>query len=411
MLNKSYIRALIALFLPIVGIVAFGCSNANNSSSMLQHGVKEIVLTDVEERDLLFPNNLPDSCHFIALETNEKCLIEYIRKIEIVDSLIFIQDANSRVLVFDFNGRFRNQIGTEGRGRGEYFSISTFYVDSDNDRVVTADSPGNSLLFYDYGGHFIDEINFDDVAHKEWGSSVKIFRFIEGFTSLGALNDSLLLLTHYAYKDFEYYFSILNLNNKTVIGRVPQPFDFPATAHPGDYSFMSDEKYLYTKFFDTIYHYLPPYGVVPAYLITSSLKRVDSTALDSWRGFSNYDFYTSVSRGGYSRGVMMMHTSNSHLLLHCMDGEYQYRVVVDLKDSSVTKTNLSFFAETDRAYLPFSFQSTYGDGFVAVIKPTDMVKCVDDEFVRGHTELSIICKSINEDDNPIIGIYYIKKRG
>ena len=104
-----------------------------------------------------------------------------------------------------------------------------------------------------------------------------------------------------------------------------------------------------------------------------------------------------------------MQASDSHLLLHCMDGDYQYRVVVDLHDNSVTKTNLSFFAETDRAYLPFSFQSTYGDGFVALIKPTDMIECVDDEFVNGHAELNSICATLKEDDNPIIGIYYIKK--
>ena len=109
MLSKSYIRALIALFLPLVVIVAFGCSNANTASSMLPEGLNEIVLAHIEERDLLFPNNLPDSCHFIPLETDSECLVEYISKIEIVDSLIFIQDANSRILLFDLNGKFKRK--------------------------------------------------------------------------------------------------------------------------------------------------------------------------------------------------------------------------------------------------------------------------------------------------------------
>lgn len=409
MLSKSYTRALIALFLPLVVIVAFGCSNANTGSSMLQEGLKEIVLANVEERDLLFPNNLPDSCHFIPLETNDECLIESIRKVVIADSLIFVQDANSRILLFDLNGKFKRQIGSQGRGVGEYFLISTFYVDTPNRRVVTVDNPGNSFLFYDYGGNFVDEINFNDIDQMAWGSTMDAFRFTEGITSLGLLNDSLLLMSHYMYKDFDYYFSIINLTTKQIVNALPQMFDFSAMAYPGEQSFMGNDKFQYVKFSDTVYRYASVGKIVPAYLITSSLKRLDTTTLNSWRGLQTYDFFRRVSSEGYSRGVLLMQASDSHLLLHSMDGDYQYRVVVDLHDNSVTKTNLSFFAETDRAYLPFSFQSTYGDGFVAVIKPTDMIECVDDEFVKGHAELNSICATLKEDDNPIIGIYYIKK--
>ncbi|MBE6333587.1 MAG: 6-bladed beta-propeller [Bacteroidales bacterium] len=412
MLSKSYTRALIALFLPLVVIVAFGCSNANTGSSMLQEGLKEIVLANVEERDLLFPNNLPDSSRFIPLETNDECLIESIRKVVIADSLIFVQDANSRILLFDLNGKFKRQIGSQGRGVGEYHYIKSFYVDSLRNQIVLVNIGQDNLLAYNYNGEFLQDINLGErITKSSWGVDSTIFDYSESFMGIEMVNDSCAVVLHDLYQDFDYHFTVLNLNTMKVVGGVKQEFEFSSLqgSAAGMYFSSAETPYFCVDYSDTIYRYVAPYTFEPAYLITSSKKRLNRETLNSWRGLQTYDFFRRVSSEGYSRGVLLMQASDSHLLLHCMDGDYQYRVVVDLHDNSVTKTNLSFFAETDRAYLPFSFQSTYGDGFVAVIKPTDMIECVDDEFVKGHAELNSICATLKEDDNPIIGIYYIKK--
>ena len=409
MLNRYYTRAFIALFLPLVAIFFWGCSNSSSGSSSFQEGLQEIVLADIEERDIIFPNNLPDSCRFIALETTDNSLIKEVYKVEFADSLIFVQDYNTRVLVFDSDGKFINQIGENGRGRGEYFSLKTFYVDSPSKTVVIVDLFGNAFLTYDYSGKFLNEIKFDDFVPADWGSTTKIFKFVEGFAHVGIGTDSTLILVHNAYKDFEYHFSILNTNTKQIVSTTPQTFDFSANVFPGKHDFSASEKYMFVQFSDTIYRYVPPYGVEPAYLITTSMKHIDSTALESWKGLSNYDFYINVSHGGYSRGPLLMQASDSYMVLHVNDGDYQYRVVIDLKSGCATKSNLSYFAETDRAYLPFSFQSTYVDGFVAVIKAMDMVECAGDEFVKGHAELNSICATLNDDDNPILGIYFISQ--
>ena len=412
MLSKSYIRALIALFLPLVGIVAFGCSKANTGSSMLQEGLKEIVLAHIEERDLLFPNNLPDSCHFIPLETDSECLVEYISKIEIVDSLIFIQDANSRILLFDLNGKFKRQIGLQGRGVGEYHYIKSFYVDSLRNQIVLVNIGQDNLLAYNYNGEFVHEINLGErIAKSSWGVDSTIFDYSESFMGIEMVNDSCAVVSHMLYQDFDYHFTVINLNTMEVVGGVKQEFEFSSLygSVAGMYFSSAQTPYFCVDYSDTIYRYVAPYTFEPAYLLTSSKKRLDRETLNSWRGMENFQLFRKVSSEGYSRGVLMMMTSDSHILAHYLDGDYQYRVVVDLHDNSISKTNLSFLAETDRAYLPFSFQSTYGDGFVAVIKPTDMVECVDDPFVKGHAELNSICTALKEDDNPIIGIYYIKK--
>ncbi len=415
MLSKSYIRAFIALFLTLTAVVWFGCSNGNTGSSILHEGLKEIVLADVEECDLIFPDNLPDSCHFIALETNDACLIESIRKIVIADSLIFVQDANSRILTFDLSGKFKRQIGLQGRGVGEYHYICSFYVDSLRNQVVLVNIGQDNLLEYNYNGEFVQEINLGErIKKSSWGVDSTLFDYSESFIGIEMVNDSCAVALHNLYQDFDYHFTVLNLNAMEVVGGVKQEFEFSSLlgSAAGMYFSSAATPYLSVDYSDTIYRYVAPYTFEPAYLITSSKKRLDGKTLNSWSGMDNLQFFRKVSSEGYSRGVLMMMTSDSHLLTHCLDGDYQYRVVVDLNTGDVTKTNLSFFAETDRAYLPFSFQSTYGDGFVAVIKPTDMLECANDDYVKGHPELNSICATLNEDDNPIVGIYFIsQKRG
>ncbi len=412
MLNKSYTRAFIALFLTLTAIVGFGCSNGNTGSSVLQEGLREIVLADVEERDLLFPDNLPDSCHFIALETTDESLIENISKIEIVDSLIFIQNTNTRILVFDLNGKFKRQIGSQGRGVGEYNYIQSFYVDSLRNQIVLVNIGQDNLLVYNYNGEFLQEINLGErVAKSAWGADSTLFDYSESFIGIEMVNDSCAVALHNLYQDFDYHFTVLNLNTFEVVGGVKQEFEFSSLqgSAAGLYFSSAITPYLSVDYSDTIYRYVAPYTFEPAYLITSSGKRLDRETLNSWCGMDNLQFFRKVSSEGYSRGVLMMMTSDSHLLAHYFDGEYQYRVVVDLNTGNVTKTNLSFFAETDRAYLPFSFQSTWGNGFVAIIKPMDMLECADDDYVKGHPELNSICATLNEDDNPIVGIYFTKQ--
>ena len=49
------------------------------------------------------------------------------------------------------------------------------------------------------------------------------------------------------------------------------------------------------------------------------------------------------------------------------------------------------------------------DGFIGFVSPVNLIKDKDKSFVQNHLQLREICMNLKEDDNPIIGIYYVKE--
>jgi len=86
---------------------------------------------------------------YIPLETSPECLIPEISKVEIVDSYIFV-NATKSLLLFDIDGKFIRQIGSEGRGPEEYLSVSDFCVDKEQDEIYIISAP--KLLIFGFNG-------------------------------------------------------------------------------------------------------------------------------------------------------------------------------------------------------------------------------------------------------------------
>ncbi|HRC88823.1 MAG TPA: 6-bladed beta-propeller [Bacteroidales bacterium] len=91
------------------------------------------------------------SIEYIVLETMPGSLIQNIDQIAMSDSLIFI--SNYKIfLLFNRNGGFIRQIGSWGRGPGEYSHINDFCIDTCNKRIYILD--GWKVLEYDFNGNF-----------------------------------------------------------------------------------------------------------------------------------------------------------------------------------------------------------------------------------------------------------------
>ncbi|HQG55872.1 MAG TPA: 6-bladed beta-propeller [Bacteroidales bacterium] len=95
---------------------------------------------------------------YILPETNNNSLLSRISNVFVTDSSLFISDGN-RILHFNINGRFLKQIGTQGRGPGEYVSVSDFYSDIIDNEIYIL-SPFR-MLVYDFEGNFIRSFKID----------------------------------------------------------------------------------------------------------------------------------------------------------------------------------------------------------------------------------------------------------
>lgn len=102
-------------------------------------------------------NVLTDSIRYVPLETNDNCLISEIRKVELVDSLLFVRNKRDDLYVFNLNGDFLNTIGEPGKGPGEYIRLWDFFIDKTKNRVAIFDQPQAKIIEYSYDGEFLNE--------------------------------------------------------------------------------------------------------------------------------------------------------------------------------------------------------------------------------------------------------------
>lgn len=96
---------------------------------------------------------------YIPLETNPSSLLTNIRDIALTDSFAFISDIN-KLLQFDRSGRFIRQIGTKGRGPGEYTGVWDYCIDESKNLIyIPSTQGGHKLLVFDFNGKFKKSIN------------------------------------------------------------------------------------------------------------------------------------------------------------------------------------------------------------------------------------------------------------
>lgn len=121
-------------------------------------------------------NDITDEIIEIPLEFSEQTMVGAIGRVEFTDDLIFIHDiTNSRVLKFDLEGNFIQQIGVKGEGPGEYTYMKAFTIDESSETVYIGAQ--GKIIKHNFDGEFIKEkpgfnmINYMAVINDE----LKIF--------------------------------------------------------------------------------------------------------------------------------------------------------------------------------------------------------------------------------------------
>ena len=100
----------------------------------------------------------------IPLETNDSCFIQKIRKMDIGENDLFINNvsvAYSRLFRFDKSGKFKNIVSREGDGPMHIMSIDGFGIDEKNRLVHVANAFGfqNEIKTYKYDGTWTNTIH------------------------------------------------------------------------------------------------------------------------------------------------------------------------------------------------------------------------------------------------------------
>jgi hypothetical protein len=145
------------VFLTIILVICNSCFVKTNEKKCIE-GVEVIpVGSALNNNKTIYLSSITDDIEYIKLETNDSCIIDGIRKMLFVDSLIFIC-TKKHLFMFDHHGSFISKIGQLGRGPGEYNKIVDFSVSQRNNTVAIYDGELKKVIFYDFLGRFLGNI-------------------------------------------------------------------------------------------------------------------------------------------------------------------------------------------------------------------------------------------------------------
>lgn len=101
---------------------------------------------------------------YIPLETKQECLVGEIYHLELTTDFIFV-GVRDKILQFDRKGKFVRQIGSRGRGPGEYMGGTVFCADQKNGMIYISKGGGTyEILKYNFKGEYIKTLK------KPWDS-------------------------------------------------------------------------------------------------------------------------------------------------------------------------------------------------------------------------------------------------
>lgn len=103
-------------------------------------------------------STLGSQLEYIPLETDPACLLKSITNAFVSDSFLYVSDG-SRLLLFARNGKFIRQIGSAGKGPGEYSRIGDFIVDRNSREIYVLSS--RMVLVFSFNGQFKRDFKLD----------------------------------------------------------------------------------------------------------------------------------------------------------------------------------------------------------------------------------------------------------
>ncbi len=388
-------------WLVLVVVLLVGCkgepSPQNNNTIVIN-------VAELPDDDILATNGEPDSCEFIPLETNENALLQCIDEVVITDSIIVVHEAFAlNLYLFDRNGKYINKI-SGGRAPGEPQTLRVWYVDTVQGRLSNLDLYTGSWYHYTLSGEHIETLPMSDSLYKVLKP--------ECIADIRPIDSEYFLVVYSDYPDIEYKYYVLSRKDMSVVDSFVKQRDWKYLRFQNNTSSIvgADRLLVCSPAYDTVYTLNSDNQVVPKYSVNGVRKPVtpevykkitESIDIES----DPFPFF----KLNYSLGVSSVAATKNHVCIY-INGLDQdvYAIMGDLSTNRFSKRLLGNRL-TQLSYYPDLLLSATDNGFLGIVSPMELINEKDSPFVQGHSQLRDICKTLKEDDNPIIGIYYVKK--
>jgi hypothetical protein len=146
----------------VVNVNLFSVFACNKDSKVENY--ENIIIDLKNKNDFIDMSFLIDSVRLVKLETNDNALISMILKINIDENYLYIQDKMHKIFVYDKMGNFKYGIDRIGTGPGEYTMISDFCIKKNFIEII--DIQTKKLLRYDKNeGKFVETFKFEPFVY------------------------------------------------------------------------------------------------------------------------------------------------------------------------------------------------------------------------------------------------------
>lgn len=366
----KYIYAFILLIL-----LLYAC-NQNNTS------VEEVAILPVAPEKLSSPEELFDfsDTKVITLETNKGNLLSDIRKVQIYDDKIFIQDESPILYVFDMDGYYLYKIDHLGQGPEEYIQLSDF--DVFDSCVYICSKVEKKLKVYNLKGDYLITYNFDD----DWYSNIQVQYPI------------VYLYSDYGSQKFK-SLTIYNLDKEQVVAEY-MPIEENQSYSVRRPPFVKNDNgttLLVRVFDDNIYQLTDN--------IFEKKYQIDFKTEDQLpKNIYEIDF-VELSRKMIGKKVVTRidypYIYKDKLYISYIYDFYRYMSKIDLIDG-LSKTSLLYDENTFLVYSPTPLG--FIDGYlISSVTPLNILKR-DENFSSNKNKNGIL----SEDDNPVIFLQKLK---
>lgn len=397
------VHTLCLIFIFTFSPLLFSCSNENRENNE-KDNVIIIDLLSLKQKQRYTITN--EEMSFIKLETNEKCLLGDIKKIKIADSLLFISDTNNKLFVFDFSGRFLNEIGFIGQGPDGLLNLSNFYVDTESKRVGIYDVLKQQVFQYDYEGNLMQKTITKDsfssginklycISKNKFMASMSLWKIAKAskynFELYAIEEDSCSLLKSYCPFGFKPNENISLLWSQVAV---------------------NTNGVFFTPLFSNIIYSLNKKGEkTKEYVFKGDAKSVDN--YPDKNDFKNYHEGVKIMEGrGYDRGISDLYATETHILFHYTSRKSNkyYTILWDMKNKEGVYTDFPELPyPINRAH---GIYTTYDTKFVTALTADEVIAFQKGKYteygIKGHKQLDEITEILTAEDNPIIVLYELK---
>ena len=389
-----YIKIIMKLLIKSLALLSFIClwivSCSRKEVRYTNPNLTVIYLDSLVEKKAYFESTgQKDSVRFVKLETNDNCLIGQIVKITIKNNLIFVNDNNNKLFVFNDEGKFLNQIGSVGQGPGELITLYDFYID--DQYVYIKDMLRRRFTKYTYDGKLQEIIDLDDV--------------LQYYVCFTLLNDGNLLLQSMNGPEMEYNYRIVNPAKKYRIEKECLPFRFIATtwSSPSESQMGSNKNatYALALFSDTIYKYENG-NLRPDIVFQGNLKKLRSGQGELIDNISK--MHNRLVLDDYSTGLNNLYVTNDYIFFRYFEKATQYYIYWDIEEKK--GFYIKNYNDENPLMSEVGLRASTGNALVCYHYPYRLIDKKDKIVKEEHIQF---VESLDAEDNPVLAFHYLIK--